>query len=282
MFSAIVVSYYTGPVLLQSLRAMLDAEGIAEVIVVDNGNPEDARDAVRAMATVEPRLRFVQSPENVGFAAGCNAGAKFASQGALLFVNPDALLTPNAPAKLLETLNKAGAPAIVGGDLRDLAGNPDRGSRRAKLTLWSAFVSFSGLSALGGLIPLFRDLNRHNEPLPDRAVRVDVISGALMAMRTSDFVNIGGFDAEYFLHVEDVDICRRVQDAGGEVWFAPGPHGTHHRSSSDVSGDVVARHKARGLGRYFRKFARTWWDRVAAEIAVGALLLMALRPHSRS
>jgi len=282
MFSAVVVSYYTGPILLQSLRALADAEGVAEIVLVDNGNPEDARGAVREFAKAEPRLRFVQSPENVGFAAGCNLGAQHASQEALLFVNPDALLTKQAPAKLLETLNQISSLAIVGGDLRDLDGRPDRGSRRAKLTLWSAFVSFSGLSRFGRLIPWFRDLHLHNEALPAAPVRMDVISGALMAIRASDFASIGGFDAGYFLHVEDIDICRRVEEAGGQVWFMPGPHGTHHRSSSDVSGAVVAQHKARGFGRYFRKFARSWWDRVLAEMAAGALVLMAPRGQART
>lgn len=282
MLSAVVVSYYTGPVLIESLRALADAEGVAEIVLVDNGNPEATREAVREFAKGEPRLRFVQSQENLGFAAGCNLGAKHASQEALLFVNPDALLTKRAPAELLETLNQTAAPAIVGGDLRDLDGRPDRGSRRAKLTLWSAFVSFSGLSRCGRLIPWFRDLHLHNEALPASPMRVDVVSGALMAIRASDFASIGGFDAGYFLHVEDIDICRRVEEAGGQVWFMPGPHGTHHRSSSDVSGAVVAQHKARGFGRYFRKFARSWWDRVLAEIAAGALMLMAPRGQIRT
>ncbi len=277
MFSAIVVSYYTGPVLIQSLRALLAAEGVAEVILVDNGNPEDMREAVSTLAASEPRLRVFQSSENVGFAAGCNSGAKIATQGALLFVNPDAVLNSHSPAELFETLQSARVLAIVGGDLRDVVGNPDRGSRRAKLTVWSAFVSFSGLSRLGLMLPLLRDLHLHNDPLPERAVRTAVVSGALMAMRSSDFFSIDGFDEGYFLHVEDVDICRRVEEAGGEVWFTPGPHGTHYRSSSAVSSSVVSGHKARGLARYFRKFARTWLDRLVAEMAAGALMLVAPR-----
>lgn len=260
---------------------MLDARGVAEVILVDNGNPEAMRDALRTMAQAEPRLRLHQSAANVGFAAGCNAGAELATEAALLFVNPDALLTADSPKKLFETLRGAAQPAIVGGDLRDIHGNPDRGSRRAKLTLWSALVSFSGVSRLGRLIPLFKDLHLHQEPLPTSAVRVEVISGALMAMRSSDFFGIGGFDSGYFLHVEDIDICRRVVEAGGEVWFSPGPHGTHHRSSSDVSAAFVAQHKASSLGRYFRKFARTAPDRFMAELAAGALMLISPRGHSR-
>ncbi|MBK8545811.1 MAG: glycosyltransferase family 2 protein [Caulobacteraceae bacterium] len=146
----------------------------------------------------------------------------------------------------------AAAPAIVGGDLRDDQGRPERGSRRDRLTLWRAVTSFTGLTRFG-----FRDFNRHTDPLLSNApAPTGAISGALFVIRRADFDRLGGFDEGYFLHVEDLDLCRRAEDAGIRVLFAPGPHGRHLRSSSDADARDIARHKARSMARYFNKFAK--------------------------
>lgn len=268
---AIVVSYRTGPVLQACVEALRAGDAISEIILVDNGNPAEAEAAMDALAAKEPRLRVVRGHGNVGFSAGCNLGARLARAQRLLFVNPDAVLTPEAPDQLLRALDATPGLAIIGGDLRDAQGQPDRAARRARVTLWRAFVSFTGLSRLQHWSPLLRDLHAEGDVAP---MRVSAVSGALFAMRRADFEALGGFDEGYFLHVEDIDLCRRVEDAGGSVLFAPGPHGLHERSSSEVSPVDLARHKAASFGRYFRKFARTPWDRIGAEIAAGALAVL--------
>jgi GT2 family glycosyltransferase len=101
------------------------------------------------------------------------------------------------------------------------------------------------------------------------------VSGALMAVRRADFEAIGGFDEGYFLHVEDLDLCRRAEEAGWRVLFQPGPHGVHVRSTSAAEPGVLARHKARGMARYLRKFARGPIERAAAELAAVVLYVNA-------
>jgi|CXWL01.1.fsa_nt_gi GT2 family glycosyltransferase len=268
--SAIVVSYRTGSVLERSLAALLGAPGIDQLVLVDNGNPAEAEAMLDAWASRAPKLSILRGHGNVGFGAGCNRGAGAAHGDVLLFVNPDAVLAPAALVDLLAAFEGLRAPAIVGGDLRDEEGRPERGSRRDRVTLWSAFVSLAGLSRLG-----FRDLHRHNDPMPQSPIEVGAISGALFAMRRQDFLMIGGFDEGYFLHVEDIDLCRRVWDAGGVVAFAPGPHGVHVRSSSDAPVRVVEEHKARSFLRYFRKFARNPIEAFIAHLVGGVLYLRA-------
>lgn len=273
---AIIVSYRTGAVLEACLAAIGAASVLDEIILVDNGNAERESDALDRLAQSDARVKLLRGQGNVGFAAACNLAARQAAGDVLVFVNPDAVLKPNAIESLVSALAVAPPPAIVGGDLRDEAGHPERGSRRERLTLWRAIVSFSGLSRLERVIPAFRDFNRHCDPVPDRAVRVGAISGALLAVRRADFEALGGFDEGYFMHVEDLDLCRRAEDAGWPVLFQPGPHGVHARSSSEVSGGEVAQHKARGMARYFRKFARGPIEAFFAAVA-GAVLVMVAR-----
>lgn len=262
--STIVVTYRTGPVLFESLAALLASPAVAEIRVVDNGNPADVQARLEALAREHPRMILMPQAANMGFAAACNRGATGAAADALVFVNPDAVLRPDAVAALLAVLDSAPPLSLVGGDLRTPNGAPDRGSRRKRVTLGSSIAAALGQD---------NAINLHRSPLPTQPQRVGAVSGALIAIRASDFAPLGGFDEGYFLHMEDVDLCRRVEDAGGAVLFAPGPHGVHHRSSSDVSPAFLARCKARSFGRYFRKFARSWPERVVAEFVAFALAL---------
>ncbi len=267
-----IVSYRTGPALADCLASIGKAEGLSEIVLVDNGNEAAEVAALDAFAT-DARVTLLRGQGNVGFAAACNLGATRARSEALVFVNPDVVLAASAIVHLIAALERAPPPAIVGGDLRDAAGNPERGSRRERLTLWRAFVSFSGLSRLESAVPLFRDFNRHTDPLPSKPTPVGAISGALFAMRRANFDALGGFDEGYFVHVEDIDICRRAELRGWPVLFAPGPHGTHLRSTSAAPSGEVAWHKARGMARYIRKFARNPLERILSEFAAWFLLL---------
>lgn len=266
--SVIIVTYRTGPVLAQCLAAVARADGVEQIIIVDNGSDAGEVAAMDA-AAADARVRVLRGHGNIGFAAACNKAAREATAEALVFINPDVVLEPNAISGLLGVLAAAPPPAIVGGDLRDTAGRPERGGRRERLTLWRAFVSFAGLSVLG-----FRDFNRHRDPMPNQPVPAGAISGALLCVRRDDFGAIGGFDEGYFLHVEDVDLCRRAEEAGWRVLFAPGPHGMHMRSTSAISSAEVARHKARGFARYFKKFATSPIERGLGALVGAALLVL--------
>src|SRR5262249_21190419 len=152
-------------------------------------------------------------------------------------------LSASAPSQLATAIAAAPPPALVGGDLRDSEGQPERGSRRERLTSWRAFVSVTRLSRFERWVPALRDFNRYKDPMPSQAVRVSCISGALFAMRRSDYEAIGGMDEGYFLHVEDVDLARRAEQRGWPVLFLPGPHGVHARSSSEIDARIVSAHK---------------------------------------
>lgn len=247
---AVIVSYRTGDALKACLAALLAAENLEQIVIADNGNDAGAEAMLNGAAERDARVRILRGQGNIGFAAACNLAAREAKSETLAFINPDVILELDAITRLDSAL-AAAAPAIVGGDLRDDQGRPERGSRRDRLTLWRAVTSFTGLTRLG-----LRDFNRHTDPLPNAPAPTGAISGALFVIRRADFERLGGFDEGYFLHVEDLDLCRRAEDAGMRVLFAPGPHGRHLRSTSEVDARDIARHKARSMARYFNKFAK--------------------------
>jgi GT2 family glycosyltransferase len=211
-------------------------------------------------------VTLVQGQGNVGFARACNIGAELANGRHLLFVNPDAVIQRGAAEKMAEAGRRARSPWIVGGRLVDKRGREQRGGRRELLTPWTAVVGMLGLGALEPLSSVFRDVHRERDPRPDTVVPMPVVSGALMMIPRADFASVGGFDEGYFLHVEDIDICRRVGEAGGAVLFDPGAEALHFGATSRTSWANVESHKARGLVRYFEKFATSPGERLLVKI----------------
>ena len=245
---AVVVSYDSASTIDACLRALLVQPELASVRVVDNGSRDDTVRRVEAAAAGDPRIILIRQPGNPGFAAGCNAGARAVARGEtspwLLFVNPDVALPPGALARLL--VHAAALPRLgaLGADLRDADGRRDTAARRRDLALSRMLLAAGRRGAL--------DL----PPDDTRAVQaVEACSGALMLVPRAAFDAVGCWDAGYRLHVEDLDVCRRLRAAGFVVAVANDVPVLHHRGvSSRARPFFVEWHKHRGLWRYWRRF----------------------------
>jgi len=257
--AALVVTYRTGPRLAECLYALKADPAIGEIIIADNGNPPEVQAwLTRFTEGCGGRARLIRL-NNPGFGAGMNRAAAEASAAHLLVVNPDCVIRRGSVEALIAALEGARAPAIIGGRIFDLAGREQRGGRRRTLTLGRALGL--GRWTLEGEAP------------PAGPIPVGAISGAFFLMRREDFRALGGFDEGYFLHVEDIDLCRRALEAGGSVIYQPLAGALHYTSTSETPPGEVAAHKARSLARYFRKFARGPAQRVLVELAVPFIAL---------
>ena len=251
--SAIVVSYFTGPLLARAIASLKAQPEITEIIIVDNGNWRGAVEAaVEANAGGAP-VRIVSGHGNVGFATGCNLGAKEASGDFLLFLNPDAVMPQRGVAQFLRNGQTLSRPWVQGAKLINPDGAEQQGSRRMTLTPWRAFVEATRLYRFAPRHPYFRRFNLHGDPCPDSVTPLPVISGACLFLPREDYFSIGGMDEEYFLHVEDVDFCLRFQNAGGAVFFNPNVEVLHHKSSSRVDPMRIEMRKTASMLRYFRQ-----------------------------
>ncbi|WP_019961062.1 glycosyltransferase [Woodsholea maritima] len=270
--SVVMVSWHTGPVLFRAIDACRVAEDVDEIILVDHENPDITRAKLDQLAR-EGVIQLVRTDKNLGFAKGCNIGAKAASRDVLLFLNPDTVIAPDAPRRMAlsllnaETAASPGTPILIGGRILHMNGQEQRGGRRGELTPWSATVGFFGLHRLAFIHPIFKDIHKEFEPLPSGPADIPVVSGAVMMMSKGGYRAVQGFDERYFLHVEDIDICRRVREAGGRVIFEPRALVPHHGSTSDVGRYVVEHHKAKGLVKYFWRFYPALWQRALTLLA---------------
>jgi len=267
--SVIMVSYHTGAALFEALQSILNDEDILEVILVDNGNPVPTRKRLWNVAADERRLRILQGHGNVGFGRGCNYGAKVAKGDCLLFLNPDAILEKGSALRMSVCGKALTQPWIVGGHLENIHGQEQRGSRRDELTPISAFVSFTPLHKFAKL----RSVHLEKTPMPAHPATVPTISGACMMMDRHSFELLGGFDERYFLHVEDIDICRRARLKGGDVYTVPAAKAMHYGSTSQVRIQKVEYEKFKGFVRYFWDYSQKWWAKLALIFATPFMFL---------
>lgn len=256
--SVVVVSYYTGAALFECLQAVLADSDVFELILVDNGNPNTIRKRLWNFALKRNRIRILQGHGNVGFGCACNYGAKIAKGDNILFLNPDAIIEKGAAMKMVDQGGQMQSPWIVGGFLQTINGTEQRGTRRRALTPWSAFVSFTPLHRL----PWFTSIHMAANEAEVAHQYVPTVSGACMMMDRKSFNALGGFDERYFLHVEDIDLCRRVGMSGGQVCSLSTARVMHYGSTSEVRIQKVEFEKFKGFVRYFWDYSQKWWAKI--------------------
>jgi len=266
--SVIIVSYHTGPVLKACVEAARACAGVGDIVIVDNGNDEQAQLWMDDCAAADDAITILRGQGNIGFSRACNAGVKASRGRFLLFLNPDAVLQEGALQALHQALAGAPAGSVAGARLLNTDGSEQRGARRGRLTPWAALVSMTGLCRFEKVHPIFTNMHQEGQPLPDAPVPVHAVSGACLLVKRKDFEALGGYDEGYFLHVEDLDLCRRVRKKGGRAMFVPTAEVVHHGSTSRTSRLVVDWHKAKGLARYYVRFAHSPLEKT------GALLLV--------
>jgi len=241
--AVVVVTYESGSTIDACLQRLRAATEVAQIRVVDNASRDDTLAIVQRHALEDRRVRFVANPDNPGFATACNQGAAASDAPWLAFVNPDLLVEADTLA-LLRAQVAALGDALLGVEQVDEHGRPDAAVRRRD----PDFAAMLRHPLAGSRLALAAD---PAQPLQ----RVDAISGALMLLPRALFERIGGWDAGYRLHAEDLDLCRRARQAGAVVAVCNDLRVLHVRGvSSRKRPWFVEWHKHRGLWRYFRKF----------------------------
>ncbi|HEY9255514.1 MAG TPA: glycosyltransferase family 2 protein [Stenotrophomonas sp.] len=262
--AAVVVTYRSGATIDECLARLRAAADVTEIRVVDNNSDDDTLAVVQRHAIEDARVHFIANPDNPGFATACNQGAADSSAPWLVFINPDLMVERDTLQRLrqkAETLG--GTPALLGVEQVDEHGQPDGAVRRRDPDFAAMLRSPRGGAQLAVPVDAAQPLQQ-----------VDAISGALMLMPRALFDRIGGWDAGYRLHAEDLDLCRRAREAGAVVAVANDLQVLHLRGVSSRSRPFfVEWHKHRGLWRYFRKFEaprRGWSVRVGVWMAIWA------------
>jgi GT2 family glycosyltransferase len=257
--SILIVTYNSrrliGPLLsrLKADMAQLDAE----VVLVDNASADGTAAAVRES---HPWVRLIASSANLGFAAANNLAARHAGGRHLLLLNPDAMPAPGALQRGVELMDRHPQAGLGGGELRGADGSRQPSARMFP-TLRDEFFTLAGLAARHPGSRLFARLDRRWAD-PEQPARVDWIPGAFAFVPAAVWRRLGGFDERFFMYYEEVDLCRRMRDAGLQVHYWPELKATHIGGASartvanarvSRSGSQLESWRMRSALLYYRK-----------------------------
>ena len=245
--SVIIVSYYTGASLWLAIESALAQAECKEVILVNNGNLAGEQKKLLELSAQNPKIKLLTGHGNIGFGKACNLGVANASSEFVLLLNPDSFLPENAFANIIAEIQNYPANTLAGCALTNSDGTLQRGSRRALMTPQNMIIESLHLNKISNK---FAGVNFHQSAMPENTIEVPAISGAFMFLSREFYQKLGGFDENYFLHMEDMDFCYRVNKAGGKIIFIPNLKVIHFKSTSEVASSVVEKHKAKGFIRY--------------------------------
>ena len=203
----------------------IQAVGEAEMWIVDNNSPDDSVRVLRegiAARQVEHLVRLIESPINGGFGAGNNIAFRKALDlpkppSYFYLINPDAVPDHGVVATFLNFMVAHPQVGIVGGALHDEQNNFQASTFRFP----SLLSEIDWFLKLGIVTKLLRNYRVPMEATPTQATAIDWVTGANMVIRREVIEQVGCFDETFFLYWEEVDLCRRVRNAGYEIYFVP-------------------------------------------------------------
>ena len=230
--SVVIVSYRCAELLAECLDSVganrADVE--MEVMVVDNASGDDTVAVARSYDWVDVEAL----DDNVGFARANNRAMDRSPGKAVLVLNPDTVLPPGSLRACLDYLWAHPDVGLLTPKLIDREGHLDRRCHRGYPTLWSSFCYFTTLDRhLKG--PRSRWYTMGHLP-EDQATDVESVSGAFMLMPADAMRRVGGFDEQFFMYAEDIDLSLRFIKAGHRVRYWPDVEVVHVGAGSNVAG----------------------------------------------
>jgi GT2 family glycosyltransferase len=198
--SVVVVTFRSRDVVAACLESLQEPSPRA-VVVVDNASDDGTADFVRERF---PSARVLELRRNIGFGAAANAGVELVETPYVLVLNPDAAPIGDGLSPLLACASARPNAAIVAPALVDEAGRPQPSRIGYPTARWTGS-------------PAVTSFPRRRAGVEDRGFAV----GAALLFRCDAFRAVGGFDPDYFLFYEEVDLCLRLEQAGWAIVSCP-------------------------------------------------------------
>ena len=239
-----VVSYNTCDLLRECLRSVLTQDA-DEIVVVDNASTDSS---VQMMKVEFPTIPLITLDKNIGFGAASNRGMSMCRSEQIVLLNADTQMKPGSLQALRNYLEGHPQAAIIGPRIL----NPDGTLQTSCFHFPTPFHIFLYVSGLYRWIPRLPILKQRTlQKMTNESARpVPWILGAAFAFRRETFQAIGGFDENFFLYFEEVDLCYRLFSQGKQIHFVPEAEIIH------VGGASTAQKRAWSYVQFFASLAR--------------------------
>jgi GT2 family glycosyltransferase len=210
---AVVILNWNGKKFLEKFLpgVILHSSDVAEIIIADNNSSDDSIDY---LVQNHPEIRIIRLGKNFGFAGGYNLALKEVEADFYILLNSDIEVTENWINPVIELMEK----------------NPGVAACQPKIKSYFDPDKFEYAGAAGGFIDKYgypfcqgrlfqsleKDEGQYNEPR-----EIFWATGACMFVRSDVFHQLGGFDEDFFAHMEEIDFCWRAKNQGHRIMYCP-------------------------------------------------------------
>ncbi len=230
--SIIIVNYNVREFLrgaLESVRRSLAFGNLTgEIFVVDNASRDGSADMV---SSEFPEVKLFALKENLGFGKANNLALKEATGDHLLILNPDTILGEDTLRVMIDFMKSHPDAGVSGCKLLNADGSFQVSCRRGFPTPWASFTKLFGLSSVFPNSPWFAKYNLTYLPV-EETYKIDALAGAFMLLSREAYEKTHGFDEEYFMYGEDIDLCYRIKKAGLGVYYVHSTSTVHFKGES--------------------------------------------------
>lgn len=247
--SIILINHNTAKLTKQTVMSALDtiSKTEYEIVVVDNSS-----DRSEVFTCDHERVKVFSGIANKGFGDACNYGTKKSCGEYLLFLNSDTILEKNTVDEAFAYIYNHDDIGTIG--VRQLLpdGKLDHGCKRGFPSPMSSLYYFAGMDKR---FPNSKKFGSYRQTFVDEKeiADVDCISGAFMMLSRGVFDLVGGFDTDYFMYGEDVDLCYRIKQKGYRNVYYGKCSFTHLKGQSGIDDPKVL--------KYFYESMRLFYDK---------------------
>ena len=235
ILSVVIVNFNVNYFLEQCLSSIKKAvnqslllSGNTEVFIVDNASSDGS---LAFLEPLYPEFHFIANRENTGFAKGNNQALPHCSGAFILFLNPDTIVAEDSLDQCLSFFQKQTDAGAVGVRMIDGSGIFLKESKRGFPSPMTSFFKMSGLAACFPSSRLFAAYYAgHLDPKANHPV--EILSGAFMMVRKEVLEKTGGFDEQFFMYAEDIDLSYRIGKAGFQNYYLASTSIIHFKGES--------------------------------------------------
>lgn len=251
LISVIIVNYNVKYFLEKCIQSLLrsDINEQLEIIVVDNNSQDGSKDF---FTRHYPHVKYIYNEENLGFSKANNIGIQHALGEYLLILNPDTIVDETTISHCLKFAREQESLGAIGVKMIDGAGNYLPESKRGFPKPLSALYKMTGLSKL---FPKSKIFNAYYAGHLDKdsVHEVEVLSGAFMFIPKNVMNKIGGFDQDYFMYGEDIELSYQIKNQGFKIFYLPLAKIIHFKGEST---DKSSLNYIRNFYGAMRKYAK--------------------------
>ncbi|WP_411895407.1 glycosyltransferase family 2 protein [Winogradskyella sp. A2] len=232
------VKYFLELCLKSVEKAIRTIDG--EIIVVDNASNDDSCEMVRSKF---PKVKLIENHDNLGFSKGNNIGVAMAKGEYLCILNPDTVVAEDTFIELIEFYAQTKNTGIVGCQLIDGKGNYLPESKR---NIPTPIISLKKMLGM--------DKSYYANYLDkDEVGIVDVFVGAFMFLKSKTYNEVGGFDEDYFMYGEDIDLSYKIKKAGYTNYYYGKTSLVHFKGESTMKNSVYAKRFHNAMQIFYKK-----------------------------